>query len=93
MSPWGWSWGSGGEPSFACCPVSLTSFSSLSCLFQNLYSADNFFDHLRNALDILHREVGAGSHKLDTAQAWWGEESKTPPSQGARQGHGLLPFP
>ncbi|XP_042101867.2 phospholipase B1, membrane-associated isoform X2 [Ovis aries] len=27
------------------------------CTDSNLYSADNFFDHLRNALDILHREV------------------------------------
>lgn len=34
--------------------------------FQNLYSAANFFYHLRNALDVLHREVGRGSDKLDT---------------------------
>ncbi|XP_033694695.1 phospholipase B1, membrane-associated isoform X1 [Tursiops truncatus] len=27
------------------------------CTDSNLYSAANFFDHLRNALDILHREV------------------------------------
>nr|XP_012643769.1 phospholipase B1, membrane-associated isoform X1 [Microcebus murinus] len=27
------------------------------CTDSNLYSADNFFDRLRNALDILHREV------------------------------------
>uniref|UniRef100_A0A452FKG3 Phospholipase B1 n=1 Tax=Capra hircus TaxID=9925 RepID=A0A452FKG3_CAPHI len=27
------------------------------CTDSNLYSADNFFDHLRNALDILHKEV------------------------------------
>ncbi|XP_054939593.1 phospholipase B1, membrane-associated, partial [Physeter macrocephalus] len=27
------------------------------CMDSNLYSAANFFDHLRNALDILHREV------------------------------------
>ncbi|XP_051026632.1 phospholipase B1, membrane-associated [Acomys russatus] len=27
------------------------------CTNSNLYSAANFFDHLRNALDILHREV------------------------------------
>lgn len=27
------------------------------CTDSNLYSADNFFNHLRNALDVLHREV------------------------------------
>ncbi|XP_045664850.1 phospholipase B1, membrane-associated [Ursus americanus] len=27
------------------------------CTDSNLYSAANFFDHLRNALDVLHREV------------------------------------
>ncbi|KAM9635478.1 phospholipase B1, membrane-associated [Trichechus inunguis] len=27
------------------------------CMDSNLYSAANFFDHVRNALDVLHREV------------------------------------
>ncbi|XP_030874275.1 phospholipase B1, membrane-associated-like [Leptonychotes weddellii] len=44
------------------------------CTDSNLYSATNFFDHLRNALDILHREVGGGSDKLDPAQACGGGE-------------------
>ena len=93
MSSWGWSpWGPGGEPSSAHCPLCLTSVSSLSCLFQNLYSAANFFDHLRNALDILHREVGGGSHKLNTVQAWWGEEGKTPLPKELDKDMGSCPF-
>ncbi|KFO23324.1 Phospholipase B1, membrane-associated [Fukomys damarensis] len=34
---------------------------------RNLYSADNFFNHLRNALDVLHREVGDRMSCVETS--------------------------